>query len=203
MDGHRERHWEGYSSNSFPGATQQLDLQILWAQALHNSLTVLFITTGTTIFVSAVFTALSTLGMSWSQSPRALWLLPYRAMANRMALSLSPWPQGSAGRARTPCTAPTEHLGQNFKGKRWDHHSLKGLPSLPTQRMPEQLPPSLKPALPIDRDKALGLRSSRKPWISLHSNFTKKPWNSGLLHTWYHIANKLLPSSCLFLFSTG
>ena len=43
------------------------------------------------------------------------------------------------------------------------------------QWMFEQLPPSLKPALLTNRDKALGLRSSRKPWISLHSSFTKKP----------------------------
>lgn len=80
------------------------------------------------------FTALSTLRTSWSKSPRAsLYPVapPLPTMANRTALSLSPWPRGSAGRAKTPF-ADRQNIWPRISGQRGDHHSLKSLLSLPT-----------------------------------------------------------------------
>ena len=138
----------------------------------------LFITRGRTIFVSAVFTALSTLGTSWSKSPRASLYpcgssLTEQWPTGRLCLSLPGLEEVQEG--------PRLHsLARQNIWARISRDSVgTTIPSraflLCQQWMFEQLPTSLKTARLTNRDKALGLRSSRKPWISLHSNFTKKP----------------------------
>lgn len=63
----------------------------------------LFINRGRTICVSVFSQPSPHWGHPGAKVPEPLYPCgssPYRAMANRMALSLSPWPRGSAGRAK-------------------------------------------------------------------------------------------------------